>query len=465
MNRSRAVRPVVAAVRSRPPAWYTVAWVLALPLAALYLLWRSLRQSEYRRHWAERFLGHAPPPSGTGGLRIWIHAVSVGETRAAQPLLALLAHSHPQADFVLTHMTPTGRAAGADLVRAYPGRVTQRYLPYDLPFAVARFLDEVRPAAGVLMETEVWPQLLHAADRRRIPIVLANARLSQRSLDKALRHRDLMRRAAVALAAVGAQSDADRARIAQLFDGPVQVTGNGKFDMTPDAGQLDQGRRLRAHLRTVLGERPLWLFASTRDGEERLILEALRRRAAADVSASAPTEAPAGAPAPLLLFVPRHPQRFDEVAALLAEQGATVLRRAAWERAAPGSTGGPPLLLGDSMGEMALYYAMADVALIGGSLLPLGGQNLIEACACGCPVVLGPHMFNFAVAAADAVAAGAARRARDADDALRALAAICAAPSTRDAMVAAALAFAGAHRGATARTAALIEQALRAVAA
>jgi 3-deoxy-D-manno-octulosonic-acid transferase len=420
-----------------------------LPLAALYLLWRSLRQAEYRLHWAERFLGHAPTVSPrAGGPCIWVHAVSVGETRAAQPLVEQLARDHPNASFVLTHMTPTGRAAGQDLIRALPGRIAQRYLPYDLPFAVARFLRETAPDAGVLMETEIWPQLLHATAARRIPVVLANARLSRRSLDKALRHRALMRGAAAAITVVGAQSEGDRTRIAQLYDGPIHVTGNGKFDSTPDAALLAQGRILRARTRGALGERPVWLFASTRDGEERLILQALRERPAS------------GARPPLLLFVPRHPQRFDEVAALLRERGATVLRRAAWETAGSGSGAADTVLLGDSMGEMALYYALADVALIGGSLLPLGGQNLIEACACGCPVVLGPHMFNFSVAADDAVAAGAARRVSDAADAVRTMEAICADPPTQATMAAAALAFAAEHRGATARTVALIEQVL-----
>lgn len=436
----------------RPPAWYRLAWLLALPLVAFYLLWRSVRQPAYRRHWAERFLGHGPAlPAAAGAPRIWVHAVSVGETRAAQPLVEQLARAHPQACFILTHMTPTGRDAGADLVRALPGRIVQRYLPYDLPFAVARFLGETQPAAGVLMETEIWPQLLGAARARAIPVVLANARLSPRSLAKALRQPTLMRRAAAAITAVGAQTGADRDRIARLYDGPVTVTGNGKFDITPDPGLIARGRDLRVRLRAMLGERPLWLFASTREGEEKLILAALARRPAR------------AAPVPLLLFVPRHPQRFEAVVSLLREAGATVWRRTQWDDPAPRAAAGQSgdvVLLGDSMGEMALYYAMADAALIGGSLLPLGGQNLIEAGACGCPVVLGPHMFNFAAAAADACAAGAARGVGDADEALEALAGICGDPAVRATMAAAGLAFAAAHRGATARTVALIEGAL-----
>ena len=475
-----------------PPLWYTLAWLLALPAVALYLLWRSVRQPEYRQHWGERFLGRGPAfPAQARGMCFWVHAVSVGETRAAYPLVQQLAHIHDDARFLLTHLTPTGRAAGADLVRALPGRVVQRYLPYDLPFAVARFLREIHPSAGVLMETEIWPQLLGSTHAAGIPVVLANARLSRRSLAKALRHPTLLRRAAAAINAVGAQTAADRDRIAQLYAGPVQVTGNGKFDITPDSTLIARGRDLRKRLRSALGERPIWLFASTREGEERLILDAVA--AHPDIAAARP----------LLLFVPRHPQRFDTVAGLLRDTGATVLRRAQWEvlpelprdaapdappdappyasRLAPPDArrDGPPdaahdvptdvlhagsssgtVLLGDSMGEMALYYAMADAALIGGSLLPLGGQNLIEACACGCPVVLGPHMFNFAAAAADAVAAGAARVARDAGEVLDCLLAIHADPAARQTMAIAGLEFAHAHQGATARTVALIHETL-----
>ena len=485
MNSAAGAQATSPPAPGAPPLWYTLAWLLALPAVALYLLWRSVRQPEYRQHWGERFLGRGPAfPTQARGICFWVHAVSVGETRAAYPLVQQLAMMHDDARFLLTHLTPTGRAAGADLVRALPGRVVQRYLPYDLPFAVARFLRETRPGAGVLMETEIWPQLLGSAHAADIPVVLANARLSRRSLAKALRHPTLLRRAAAAINAVGAQTAADRDRIAQLYAGPVEVTGNGKFDITPDATLIARGRDLRKRLRSTLGERPIWLFASTREGEEKLILDAV---------AAHPQIAAAR---PLLLFVPRHPQRFDTVAGLLRETGAAVLRRAQWDllpdllpdlpphlppesppdalrdgpqdaprdaladasRADPAAA---TILLGDSMGEMALYYAMADAALIGGSLLPLGGQNLIEACACGCPVVLGPHMFNFAAAAADAVAAGAARAARNAGDVLDCLLAINADPAARQAMAMAGLDFAHAHQGATARTVALIHETLR----
>ncbi|HYB50859.1 MAG TPA: lipid IV(A) 3-deoxy-D-manno-octulosonic acid transferase [Burkholderiaceae bacterium] len=441
----------------RPAAWYTVAWIAALPFVALYLLWRGVRQSEYRRNWGERFWGRgAICPAGPDADVIWVHAVSVGETRAAQPLIQGLARTHPRAQFVLTHMTPTGRAAGAEIARTLPQRVQQRYLPYDLPSAVRRFFLETAPRAGILMETEVWPNLLYAAHERGVPMVLANARLSARSLRKALRYGNLIVQAAACVTSVGAQSAADAQRIARIYDGPIRVTGNLKFDLQPDARQLAQGRSLRARLREVLGDRPLWLFASTREGEERQILTAVEALQGSHGAAAHERQ-------PLLLFVPRHPQRFEQVAALLQSWGATVLRRAQWEKASGAEAAQEPrarvVLLGDSMGEMPLYYAMADVALIGGSLQPLGGQNLIEACACGCPVVLGPHMFNFAQAAEDALAAGAARRVSDASQALLAMQQICAVPQQQH-MAAAALDFARAHRGATERTVQLIDEAL-----
>jgi 3-deoxy-D-manno-octulosonic-acid transferase len=237
-------------------------------------------------------------------------------------------------------------------------------------------------------------------------------------------------------------------RWTRLYDGPISVTGNLKFDAAPAPEQLEAGRQWRRRL----GERPLWVFASTREGEERLIVDAILRRAALPASAGSP-----GDPGPALLFVPRYPQRFDEVQRLLAELKRPVIRRAAFDTLSPQSG----VLLGDSMGEMPMYYAMADLALIGGSLLPLGGQNLIEAAACGCPVLFGPHMFNFSQAASDALAAGAALQVDDADAAVDALCRLQADVPRRAKMVQAALAFARAHRGATERTVELIGETLR----
>jgi 3-deoxy-D-manno-octulosonic-acid transferase len=430
---------------------YTLAWLAALPFVAAYLLWRSRRQPEYRRHWAERFLGTgARPPQR--GFAVWMHAVSLGETRAAQPLLEELARQYPHACFVLTHMTPTGREAGAQLLarEALRGRAVQRYLPYDLPWAVARFLRETRPRAGLLMETEIWPNLLAGAARAGVPVALVNARLSPRSLARARRQQSLLRGVAARIRLVCAQTPADAQRIAAIYPGPVHVTGNLKFDQQPDGAMVERGRALRRSLGEAVFVR---LFASTREGEEELLL-----------GASAGAGPPAPGRATLSVIVPRHPQRFGEVAALLAAHALPFERRSALVAgaeagglAALAQRGG--WLLGDSMGEMALYYALADAAFIGGSLQPLGGQNLIEACACACPVVVGPHTFNFAQATEDAIEAGAALRVADAAHACAALGRLAQDGALRESMAGSALAFAAQHRGATLRTL----EALRAV--
>ncbi len=422
---------------------YSLGWYVALPWVAAYLLLRSLRQPQYRRNWRERFLGRGPQPaearSAEAGLTIWLHAVSVGETRAAQPLIERLSARYPRARFVLTHMTPTGREAAQPLLQALSGRIAQRYLPYDLPATVRRFLAQVRPSILVLLETEIWPNLQFETKRAAVPIILVNARLSERSLGRALRWPTLMRPAAAALAAVAAQSAADQARWAKLYQGPIHVTGNLKFDGAPPVEQLEAGRAWRARLR-----QGVWMFASTREGEERAIVDALMAAARA------------GKSYPALLFVPRHPQRFEEVARVLSALGHPVVRRVQFDSISPDSR----VLLGDSMGEMPTYYAMADVALIGGSLAPLGGQNLIEACACGCPVLFGPHMFNFSQAAADALACGAALQVTDAAETVKAMHELEADPARRGKMAQAAVAFAQAHRGATERTVELIDEVL-----
>jgi 3-deoxy-D-manno-octulosonic-acid transferase len=422
-------------------AAYSAAWWLAAPLAAVYLLWRSIAQREYRRYWGERFLGRgASPPAGRP--LVWIHAVSVGETRAAQPLIEQLARELPAASFLLTHMTPTGRAVGQSIVAALPGRVAQRYLPYDLRFAVSRFLREARPAVGVIMETEIWPTLLRETRRAGVPMLLANARLSEKSAARGERFPALLAPAAAAFDRIAAQSEADRSRIERWYGGPIVVAGNLKFDLAVDESLVDAGRSLRA----AWGARPVFLLASSRDGEEALVLDAWQRR-----------RGKSGADT-ILLIVPRHPQRFAEVAELIASRGLACLRRShgRWPADLPSAT----VLLGDTMGEMAMYYGASDVALIGGSLRNFGAQNLIEACAVGTPVVLGPSVFNFAQAAADAIDAGAALQVRDADQALAAMAEICADGDRLAAMRRAALRFAAAHRGATARVAGMVRELL-----
>jgi 3-deoxy-D-manno-octulosonic-acid transferase len=421
----------------------------ATPLAAAYLLWRSRKQPEYRAHWDERFgfADYEKRRAGSPRPLIWIHAVSVGETRAAEPLIDALAVRFPGHDFLLTHMTPTGRATGESIVARLPDRVSQVYLPYDLPFAVRRFLAALRPAIGIAIETEAWPNLLACARQAGVIMVLVNARLSEKSLKRALRTPNLMREAAANFSLVLAQGKADAARMRSVGATDVEVVGNLKFDYTPPPQQVKQGSELRA----ALGLRPVLLFASTREGEEALIIDAAQ---------ALPADA-------LLIVVPRHPQRFEEVARLLAARGALLRRSGCADLNALSSRlqgERPRFLLGDSMGEMALYYAASDVALVGGSLLPHGGQNLIEAAAVGTPVVVGPHTFNFAQAAEDAIGAGAALRVTNADDAVTQMWTLAQDPVRLSAMGHAALAFAAAHRGATARTVArlvpLIEAAL-----
>ncbi|HEU0200873.1 MAG TPA: lipid IV(A) 3-deoxy-D-manno-octulosonic acid transferase [Burkholderiaceae bacterium] len=430
-------------MRPRLARWiYTLGWSLVLPLVPLYLLWRSVRQPEYRHHWRERFFGLGAA-LGAGERDVyWLHAVSLGETRAALPLIEALAAAHPHARFLLTHMTPTGRAAGAEIAQRLPGRIVQRYLPYDVPSALRRFFRQARPRIGIVLETEIWPNLLAEARAAGVPMVLVNARLSERSLRKAQRWPALIGPAAACFARVAAQTAADRDRIAQVYGGPIDVLGNLKFDLAPAADQVERGRALRARF----GARPVWLFASSRDGEEALVLDALKKMGSDPIFFA------------IFLIVPRHPQRFDEVARLIEARGWRCRRRSGseWERAPEGDA----VLLGDSMGEMALYCAAADVALIGGSLLPFGSQNLIEACAVGTPVVIGPSTFNFAQAAEDAIAADAAVQVKDVTEAVAVMGALTSDQPRLEAMRRAARAFAAAHRGATARTVALVEEVL-----
>jgi 3-deoxy-D-manno-octulosonic-acid transferase len=416
---------------------YSIAWWLASPLAIVHLLWRARLQPEYRSNWAQRwgFDRTAAARRGSGPL-LWVHAVSVGETRAAQPLVAALLERHPDARLLLTHMTPTGRATGAELFARYGERVQQAWLPYDLGFAARRFLRAWRPALGIVMETELWPNLCEHARRQGVPLALVNARLSERSLRKGLRWRRLMTPALRSLACVVAQTPADAQRIERLGRPEVAVAGNMKFDVTPAPALVGRGEAWKALLRG----RPAVLAASTRDGEEALLLDAWQARA----------------PRALLVLVPRHPQRFDEVAAELARRGLRFARRAALDDGAGFDAGAIDVLLGDSMGEMFAWDAMADVAVLGGSLLPFGGQNLIEACALGVPVVMGEHTFNFQDAAAQAIDAGAAVRAAGAGEALGQALALLGDDERRGLMGARARAFAQAHRGATARTLALM---------
>ncbi len=403
---------------------YRLALLLAAPLIPLRLLWRGRRERGYLEHWGER-LGAVNVPTNS----IWIHAVSVGEMRAAQPLIEILRADHPDKPILLTCMTPTGRATAEALYGRFARIV---YLPYDYALLVRRFLRRAQPAAGILMETELWPNLIRATAQLKVPLMLANARLSERSARGYARLPALTRASLSRLEAVAAQSEADAARLSQLGARKVHVTGNLKFDITPPTAMLKRGAAWRA----AWGTRPVWLAASTREGEEALLLRVFASIAPAEV---------------LLVLVPRHPQRFDEVAGLIEATGLSSVRRSS--AAQPGAQ--TRVLLGDSLGELFAYYAACDVAFVGGSLLPLGGQNLIEAASVGKPILIGPHTFNFDAATRQAIEAGAALRVADAEACVEKALALLADASARASMGEAGLAFVAAHRGAAARTAAL----------
>ncbi len=407
---------------------YRAVLLLVAPLVPLRLLWRGQRERGYLHRWRERLALDPAPVTGA----LWIHAVSVGEMRAAEPLVAVLRDAYPGVPLLFTCMTPTGRATAEAL---YGGFARIVYLPYDYAGLVRRFLRRTRPCAGVLMETELWPNLIHAAAHANVPLVLANARLSERSARGYARLPALTRACLQRIAAVGAQSGADAARLRSLGASSVDVTGNLKFDIAPPVSLLARG----AAWRRQWGERTVLLAASTREGEEAPILRAFAARAPADV---------------LLVLVPRHPQRFDTVAHLIEVTGLRSERRSTLgETTLKADT---RVLLGDSLGEMFAYYAACDVAFVGGSLLPLGGQNLIEPASVGRPVLVGPHTFNFDAATRRAIEAGAVLRVEDADALIdHALKLLTDAPA-RARMGEAGQAFARAHRGAAAHMAGLI---------
>jgi 3-deoxy-D-manno-octulosonic-acid transferase len=409
-------------------AIYSILLHLLIPLTLLRLLWRGRRQPGYLRHIPERFGFYAIQIQGPA---IWLHTVSVGETRAAEPLIAALRARWPDHRILLTHMTPTGRETGEQV---FGSQVSRCYLPYDLPVAVGRFLSHFQPRLGLLLETEIWPNLIHACRVRSIPLYLVNARLSERSAQGYARFAGFTRATLRELAGVAAQTATDAKRLTELGASDVRVCGNIKFDRAPRTQDLELGERFRAWF----GTRSVFLAASTREDEEQKVLEAVELAAHPNL---------------LTVLVPRHPQRFDAVAKLLSDRGVSFQRRSEERPVTTATT----VLLGDSLGELYAYYAGCDVAFIGGSLLPLGGQNLLEACAMGKPVLIGPHTFNFDEATRLAVAAGAALRVRDVDELGSTLARLLSDPQECRRMGEAGLALMRQHQGAAQRIVALLE--------
>ena len=407
-------------------------WLYDLMMRALQpwvrrkLARRAVSEPLYAEHIEQRFGRY--DTQAMNRVDVWVHAVSLGEARAAGVLLQALRQQRPGLRVLLTHGTATGMAQGRLSLQA--GDV-QAWLPWDTRAAVNGFLDHFNPRLGLLIETEVWPNLVRACAARGLPLILANARLSEPSLQKAMRLSFWSRPAYAALTRVWAQTEADAARLTQLGVTQVRTMGNLKFDAQPDAAQIAQGRALSKQL-----ARPVLLLASSREGEEAAWAQAL-------------TQHPGDY---LPCVVPRHPQRFDAVAELLQAQGWRVLRRSQWPADPPAwleATSAPhTVLLGDTLGEMPMYYALAQVALMGGSFERHGGQNLIEALACACPVVLGPHTYNFEQVSLDALDAGAACRVVNMPEGVSVALALCAQNDRQQAMAARGLALLAAHRGA-----------------
>lgn len=421
-------------------------WVMTLliPLLRRKLARRAVAEPGYGEAVDERFGGYRMAPL-VGGKVVWVHAVSLGETRAVAALVQALRREIPSMRLLLTHGTATGREAGKALLQTGDVQVWQ---PWDCPLAVQRFVEQFRPRIGLLVETEVWPLLTAECNKQGVPLCLVNARLSEKSLRQAKRLGPLARQTYGSLTAVWAQAESDAQRLRKLGAPVAGVMGNFKFDVQPSAIQLGQGRAWRH----ALG-RPVVMLASAREGEEAMLAEILKQKEAQALVLTAQPATRTIAPAVQWLIVPRHPQRFDEVEALLRKAGLSVARRSQWPTDPRAALPQADVWLGDSLGEMALYYGLSDVVLLGGSFAPLGGQNLIEAAACECPVVMGPHVFNFAQASELALEAGAAFSVPDmAAGVQRALALVEDAPALATARQAA-LDMALAHRGAAQRTA------------
>ncbi len=425
---------------------YQLFWYLALPLALGRLLWKGRLQKGYREHINER-LGMSWPIGGTTP-RIWVHAVSVGETRAAAPLIDALIQSGEK--ILLTHMTPTGRDTGRQLFVDHiaSGQLVQSYLPYDIHWAVNSVYRYFSIKVGLIMETEVWPSLILSARQKSLPVILINARLSERSARRVSRFSNFAQLIYQSFTKILAQTNLDAKRYNSLGLSNVMVTGNLKFDVTPNLEQIEHALALKNKLTDQV---QIVCAASTRDGEEALIIEAWQ---AFLKTKENPNDF-------CLLIVPRHPQRFDDVFAQLQSSFTKVSRRSnLGDQQFTDAINQGGVILGDSMGEMSFYYALSDIVIMGGSLLPLGGQNFIEACALGRPIILGEHTFNFQQASTDVIDSRAAIRISDVDELVKAVDLLLSNHQVKEDMSTNALDFANQHTGATKKIVAVVRETL-----
>jgi len=413
---------------------YTLLFYLALPLILLRLIWRGFRAPAYFKRWPERF-GFVPGKPDARPV-IWIHAVSVGEVEASRPLIAGLRKHYPKHQLLLTTMTPTG----SERVRSlFADKVLHCYLPYDLPFAIRRFLKTMQPEFGIIMETELWPNLLLTCQQQNIPLVIANARLSARSAKGYQKLATFSRQMLRSIPLIATQTTMDRDRFQQLGAQPeaVHAVGNLKYEMRLPASLTEQAEAMRS----VWGNRPVWVAASTHEGEEEIILNASK-------------QVRAHFPDLLLIIVPRHPERFDRAAGLSRRAGFKTLRHSDNQ---PCSLAVQVLIV-DTMGELPLYYATADVAFIGGSLVPHGGHNLLEPAALGRAVVTGPHYFNFTEITQRFLASQAAIQVKDSHELAQAIKLLLGDPQRRSEMGQAGLALIQQSQGASQRLLNLIDR-------
>ena len=408
----------------QPHPWvrrmYALCLYVLLPIVPLYLLWRGRKQPEYRQHWAERFACYRQPRIAPQKRRVWLHAVSLGETRATAPLVHAFFAQNTDAHIILTHTTPTGRASGQELFAPYlqDGRMTQVYAPYDLNPLLNRFFKTFAPTDVWIMETEVWPNLMAQCVQRQIPASLINGRMSEKTLKQTLQWRKLMGGAYAGFTHVCAQTETDAQRYREIgvVDAQLTVTSNLKFDMQIPTEQVAAGERIKG----LLTDTRVIMLASSREGEEQLWLDAI-----AEFERTDPQMAQSQ-PRIQWWIVPRHPQRFDEVAQLMRaagkNSGKKILRKSALnELSAEQQTAElhtADIVLGDTMGEMFTYYAIADIVLMGGTWLPYGGQNFLEPMALGKQVWVGASIYNFEQIGVDAIDNGVLWQAQSLVEAL-----------------------------------------------